>query len=364
MNTVVAQAPGRINLIGEHTDYNLGFAMPIALENRTTVRFTPDGSDRITLRSIEEGDGTSFVVTVQPGDVEGWSAYPAGAVWALAEAGFPVVGGTMSVSSDVPIGAGLSSSAALECAVLLAMNAATNTDFDPLGLARIAQRGENDFVGAPTGLMDQLASLNGEVDRALLIDFETSAVEPVAFELDAHGLVLLVVNSNAAHRHSTGEYASRRESCTRSARVLGVDSLRDVQGQDVLDRIEDAVDRRRVRHVLTENRRVLQCAAAMAAGDFHRVGALMMQSHASMRDDFEITTPHLDLIAESLVRSGALGARMTGGGFGGCVIALVPASDVEKVTAAVTSDIADGGFPEPTVFTARAGAGASLQWHP
>ncbi len=367
MNTVIAQAPGRINLIGEHTDYNLGFAMPIALEERTTVRFEPDGTGRITLRSNEEGDGSSFALSARPGDVEGWAEYPAGVIWALSAAGHSVVGGTMEVSSDVPIGAGLSSSAALECAVLLAMNAATATAMDWSTVARIAQRGENDFVGAPTGLMDQLASLNGEADRALLIDFDSTSVRTVEFDLATHGLVLLVVNSNAAHQHSTGEYASRRESCTRASRILGVDSLRRVQGHDILDRIEDEVDRRRVRHILTENQRVLDSAQAMADGDFRRLGALMAQSHASMRDDFEITTPHIDLIVDSLLRHGALGARMTGGGFGGCVISLVPAAEVDTMSAAVTEDISAGGFPAPTIFTARAAAGAQVctdPWSP
>lgn len=360
MTIYEAHAPGRINLIGEHTDYNLGFSMPIALEERTTVRFEPDGSSRITLRSSEEGEGASFALIAEPGDVEGWSSYAAGVVWALAQAGHPVVGGSMEVGSEVPIGAGLSSSAALECAVLLAMNAATGTEMSTLDVARLAQRGENDFVGAPTGLMDQLASLNGAVDRAMLIDFADSSVEPVVFDLGSHGLTLLVVNSNAAHHHSTGEYRSRRESCTRAAAELGVASLRQVQGKDVLDRISDETDRRRVRHVLTENDRVLATAEALNAGDFGRVGELMVFSHASMRDDFEITTAHIDLIAESLVRHGALGARMTGGGFGGCVIALVPTSGVDRITEAVTSDIERGGFENPTIFTARAGAGAAL----
>ncbi|MGA9872690.1 MAG: galactokinase [Rhodococcus sp. (in: high G+C Gram-positive bacteria)] len=361
MNIVSAQAPGRINLIGEHTDYNQGFAMPIALEQRTTVRFEPDGSDRITLRSAEEGDGVSFSISAKPGDVDGWSAYPAGSVWALSEAGHPAVGGTMTVSSDVPIGAGLSSSAALECAVLLAMTTATGTELDRLELARIAQRGENDFVGAPTGLMDQLASMNGEVDRALLIDFDDSSVRPVAFDLEAHDLALLVFDSNAAHRHSTGEYALRRESCTRAAHALGVDSLRRVQGVDgVLSRIEDEVDRRRVRHILTENERVLACAKAMSEGDFRTVGLLMSASQASMRMDFEITTPHIDLIAESAVQHGAWGARMTGGGFGGCVISVVPANRVGHIGEAVTADVIAGGHPRPTVFTTTAGAGASV----
>ncbi|SNS97536.1 galactokinase [Rhodococcoides kyotonense] len=357
---IVAQAPGRINLIGEHTDYNLGFAMPIALEQRTTVRFEPDESDRITLESDHETGTSSFRIDVKPGDVDGWAAYPAGVVWASKQAGLRVVGGTMSISSDVPIGAGLSSSAALECAVLLAINAATDQDMGTLDAARIAQRAENDFVGAPTGLMDQLASLNGEADRALLIDFETSEVTPVDFDLASSGLALLVVNSNAAHQHSTGEYASRRESCTRAAAILGVDSLREVQGLDVLDRISDDTDRRRVRHILTENERVLDCGVALTAGGFRRVGDLMTLSHASMRDDFEITTPHIDLIADSAVRHGALGARMTGGGFGGCVIALVRTAALASVTRAIEEDIANAGYPVPTIFTARAGAGAAV----
>ncbi|WP_072804222.1 galactokinase [Rhodococcoides yunnanense] len=357
---IVTEAPGRINLIGEHTDYNQGFAMPIALDERTTVRFEPDDSGTVSLDSEEEADGVTFGLDVRRGDVQGWAAYPAGVVWALSEAGHRVVGGTMSVSSEVPIGAGLSSSAALECAVLLAMTAATGVELDPLDAARIAQRAENDFVGAPTGLMDQLASLNGHIDRALLIDFETSSVSPVTFDLAGSDLALLVVNSNAAHQHSTGEYASRRESCTRAAATLGVGSLRDVQGTEgVLERIDDATDRRRVRHILSENTRVLDCAEALTNKNFRRVGELMTQSHASMRDDFEITTPHIDLIAESAVRHGALGARMTGGGFGGCVIAVVPADAVGEIAESIEADIAAGGFPVPTVFTARAGAGAS-----
>lgn len=361
MKRVVARAPGRINVIGEHTDYNQGYAMPIALAQATTVEFVPDNSTSIRLRSSEEGDGVTFDIHAVPGEVDGWSAYPAGAVWALAAAGHPVVGGAMTVTSDVPIGAGLSSSAALECAVLLAMNAATGVSLDRLELARIAQRGENDFVGAPTGLMDQLASMYGEADRALLIDFDTSAVTPVSFDLAAHGCALVVINSNAAHHHSTGEYADRRASCARAATALGVDSLRRVQGDDLartLARIDGDTDRRRARHILTENERVLDCAHAMAEGDLNRVGELMTRSHVSMRDDFEITTAHIDLIAESAVRHGALGARMTGGGFGGCVIALVPTDDVDALVDAVRGDIRGAEYPAPDVFLARAGDGA------
>lgn len=359
---MVAQAPGRINLLGEHTDYNHGYALPMALSQQTTVRFDTDGSESVSLWSSEAGAGETFRLSVVPGDVEGWSAYPAGAVWSLAESGYRVVGGTMTVSSDVPIGAGLSSSAALECAVLLAMNAATRTQVGRLEVACIALRGENEFVGAPTGLLDQLASLNGAAGHALLIDFDTLAVTPVRFDLDACGLSLLVIDSHAAHRHSTGEYAARRASCARGARDLGIDSLRNVQGMDIeqiLGRVVGATDRRRVRHVLTENQRVLECASALATGDFHTVGTLMNTSHESMRDDFEITTPHIDLITESVVRRGALGARMTGGGFGGSVIALVPAGDAAAVADGVAADVRRAGYPTPTSFVARPGPGAT-----
>lgn len=362
MNRVTARAPGRINLIGEHTDYNQGYALPIALTQQTTVHFDPDGSNTVTLSSGEEGEGTSFDIGVQPGDVGGWSAYPAGSLWALASAGHPVLGGTMTVNSQVPIGAGLASSAALECAVLLAMNAATGTRLDRLSVARIAQSGENGFVGASTGLMDQLASLYGKVDRALLIDFESLEVSYVDFELEASGLSLVVFDSHATHSHSTGEYTSRRESCSRAAHALGVDSLRrahDANIEQTLARIEDEQDGRRVRHVLTENQRVLECAAALSAGEFQSVGELMNQSHASMRDDFEITTPLLDLIAESAVRHGALGARMTGGGFGGCVIALVSTGNVDGIVDAVCADAVHAGHRAPTWFVAHPGPGAT-----
>ncbi|NLE81359.1 MAG: galactokinase [Rhodococcus sp.] len=362
MNRVTARAPGRINLIGEHTDYNNGYALPIALTQQTTVHFDPDGSNTVTLSSEQEGAGTSFDIGAQPGDVGGWSAYPAGSLWALASAGYPVLGGTMTVNSQVPIGAGLASSAALECAVLLAMNAATGTRLNRLDLARIAQSGENDFVGASTGLMDQIASLYGEVDRALLIDCESLEVTSVGFDLEASGLSLVVINSHATHSHSTGEYASRRETCSRAAHALGIDSLRRLQDANIeqtLTRVEDGTDRRRVRHVLTENRRVLDCAAALSAGEFRSVGEFMNRSHASMRDDFEITTPLIDLIAESAVRYGALGARMTGGGFGGCVIALVGSDDAYRVADGVCADVVRAGHRAPTWFVAHPGPGAT-----
>jgi galactokinase len=359
-NPIRYEAPGRINLIGEHTDYNLGFALPIALPERTAVTFDPDESAALTVRSDREGGEVTIGFDTAPGDVSGWAAYVAGVVWSLREAGHRVVGGTMSISSDVEMGSGVSSSAALECAVLGALTTATGLGLDRIESARIAQRAENDYVGAPTGMMDQLAALCGEPRRALLIDFLASSVRPVLFDPDAVGIALLLINSRAPHRHAGGEYASRRASCERAAADLGVGSLREVQdsGVGVLGAVSDPVDARRARHILTDNQRVIEVVAALQGSDFAAVGRLLTASQASMRDDFEITTDHIDLIADTAVRAGALGARMTGGGFGGCVIALVQTDRVDVVSGAVRRAVDDAGYPEPTIARTHAAAGA------
>ena len=358
--TVRYAAPGRINLIGEHTDYNLGFALPIALPQRTAVTFTPDGGDAITVASDRADGPVRIPLDAAPGHVTGWAAYVAGVMWALREAGHPVPGGAMSVTSDVEMGSGLSSSAALECAALGAIASAAGVDIDPMQQARLAQRAENDYVGAPTGLLDQLASLFGRPSRALLIDFRDLTVAPVAFDPDAGGVALLLIDSRARHSHAGGDYAARRASCERAAADLGVASLRDVQerGPSVSGAVQDPLDARRARHVLTENRRVLDFVAALGDSDFATAGRIFTASHASMRDDFGITTEHIDLIADTAVRAGALGARMTGGGFGGCVIALVPTERTEAVGAAVRRAVSDAGFTQPVITRTRAAAGA------
>ncbi len=351
-------APGRINLIGEHTDYNLGWALPIALPQRVTVSYRPDGSDIITAASDREPGTVPIPVATAPGGVTGWAAYIAGVVWSLGTAGHPVGGGHLTITSDVEMGAGLASSAALECAVLGAL--ADGVVTDRVELARIAQRAENEYVGAPTGLMDQLASLWGEPRSAMLIDFRDLTVEQVPFDPDAAGLQLLVANSHAAHRHAGGEYAARRASCERVAAALHVESLRELQarGPAALDALADPEDVHRARHIITENQRVLDLVAALTVSDFRAVGEILTASHASMRDDFAITTPHLDLIADTAVRAGALGARMTGGGFGGCVIALVPAELVGSISDTVRSVVTTAGYPEPTFTLATAAKGA------
>ena len=326
MSAIRYAAPGRINLIGEHTDYNLGFALPIALPDRTVVTYAPDDGTEVVVRSDREDGDVRIPLDTAPGDVPGWAGYVAGVMWALRGAGHRIRGGTMSITSDVEMGSGVSSSAALECAVVGALATAAGLRVDRIELARIAQRAENDYVGAPTGMMDQLASLCGEPRKALMIDFREPTVRPVAFDPDASDVALLLINSHAPHQHAGGEYASRRASCERAAADLGVSSLREVQdrGVAVLAAVADPVDARRARHILTDNQRVLDVVAALEESDFTAIGRLFNASQASMRDDFEITTDHIDLIADTAVEAGALGARMTGGGFGGCVIALAP----------------------------------------
>jgi galactokinase len=355
-------APGRINLIGEHTDYNLGFALPIALPERTVVTYLPDEGAELTVRS-DQGDGSvSIPHETAPGDVGGWAGYVAGVVWALRQAGHRIRGGHMSIASDVEMGSGVSSSAALECAVIGALTAAAGVDLDRIELARIAQRAENDYVGAPTGMMDQLASLCGEAHRALLIDFCEPAVRPVVFDPDASDVALLLINSRAPHQHAGGEYASRRASCERAAADLGVSSLREVQDRGVtaLAAVSDPVDARRARHIVTDNQRVLEVVAALEDCDYTAIGRLFTESQASMRDDFEITTDHIDLIADTAIAAGALGARMTGGGFGGCVIALAPVAKIAGIADAIRDAVRDAGYNAPTIARTRASQGAEL----
>lgn len=353
-------APGRINLIGEHTDYNFGFALPIALTERTTVTFEPDGTDTLVVCSDREPAPVRVALDTAPGEVSGWAAYVAGVVWALRCAGHRIPGGAMAVTGGVTAGSGLASSAALECAVLGAILAATDRALDRVEQARIAQRAENDYVGAPTGLLDQLAILFAERRHAQLIDFRDLRTRSVPFEPEAHGVTLLLINSHAAHQHAGGEYADRRASCERAAAAFGVSTLRDLQDQapQVLTALPESEDGRRARHILTENQRVLDTVAALHRSDFAEVGRLLTASQLSMRDDFEITTDHIDLIAETAVQAGALGARMTGGGFGGCVIALVDTGESGAVGDAVRASMRRHGHREPTIEVTHAGRGA------
>ena len=352
-------APGRLNLIGEHTDYNDGYVMPFALAQRVLIAAAPSDDGTWSVTSLNNDSTETFRPTdLQPG-MPGWQAYVAGVVWALQEAGHRVDGADLVLTSDVPEGAGLSSSAALECSVLTALADLNDLDIAGLDRAKLARRAENVFVGAPTGLMDQAASTLCTTGHALFFDCRTDAAEQVRFDAASAGVEILVLDTKTPHALVDSEYAARRASCEEAARLLGVAALRDVTDLDsALERLPDPVIRRRVRHVVTENARVLQAVEVLRAGRIADLAPLLDASHASMRDDFEITVPQVDLAVEVARAAGALGARMTGGGFGGCIIALVPAGDVERVGADIARSFADAGYGPPAHFAALPSAGA------
>jgi len=353
-------APGRVNLIGEHTDYNDGYVLPFALPLRTYASVSTVDSPQWMVSSAQ-GEGTiSFGLDeLTPGGVEGWAGYVAGVVWALREAGYDVPGARISLRSEVPLGAGLSSSHAMECAVLTALCDLGDLDLPVTDRPRVVQRSENGYVGAPTGIMDQTASLLCRAGHALFLDCRTMATEHIPFDLAPVGLAILVIDSRAPHRHSDGEYAVRRRTCEEAAALLGVPALRDVTDLSAaLDRLPDEVSRKRVRHVVTENQRVLDTVALLHDGKTTEIGPLLTASHASMRDDYEITVPEVNVAVETALTAGAYGARMTGGGFGGSVIALVDASAADTVSDAVSKAFADKGFAAPASFIAVPGAGA------
>lgn len=360
--TKIASAPGRLNLIGEHTDYTGGFAMPLALQQRTQVAAAPRTDRTVRVFSLRTGERREFSVATQPGDVTGWAAYVAGTVWSLGLDGIECTGADLLIDSDVPVGAGLSSSAALECAVavtLCALAAATRT---PTQFALLAQRAENDYVGVPTGNMDQLASMHGQAGQALFLDTRSLAVEPVRLDLRQHGLSLLVIDSHAPHRLLDGEYAARRTACQQATDELGIAALRDISETNLdgaLSQLSSELLRRRVRHIVTENARVLEVAALLRGGvDPRSVGDYLTRSHESMRDDFEITVAEVDLAVAAAIAAGAHGARMTGGGFGGCVIALVDTERTESIAEAVADAFAHASFAAPSSFIAEPSDGA------
>jgi galactokinase len=354
----VFAAPGRVNLIGEHTDYNAGLCLPVALPHATyaAVRRRDDGV--LTVASAQQADRFEGVLAeVSPGSVDGWAAYVAGVAWALREAGHALPGMDLVVDGRVPLGSGLSSSAALICSSALAMCAAAGIDPDRQSLVRATMRAESEVAGAPTGGLDQTAALLGEAGHALLIDFRDHTTRTVPWQPDGAGLALLVVDTRASHSHADGGYGSRREECEAAARELGVPSLREASASD-LDRLDDERLRRRARHVVTEVQRVADTVAALGAGDWARVGELFTASHASMRDDFEISCAELDLVVDTALAHGALGARMTGGGFGGSAIALVRRERADEVADRVTAAFAAHVWGAPGVLPAPASAGA------
>ncbi|MER6405481.1 galactokinase [Streptomyces viridosporus] len=357
-------APGRVNLIGEHTDYNDGFVMPFALPHTAVaaVARRDDGVLRLHSADVDDPVAELAVDALAPGSDRRWTAYPAGVVWALRAAGHAVTGADVHLASTVPAGAGLSSSAALEVVVALALNDLFGLGLRGWQLARLCQRAENVYVGAPVGIMDQTASACCEEGHALFLDTRDLSQRQIPFDLAAEGMRLLVVDTRVEHSHSEGEYGKRRAGCEKGAALLGVDALRDVPYAELeaaLARLGDEEEvRRLVRHVITEDERVERVVAFLQAGDARAIGPVLAEGHASLRDDFRVSCPELDLVVDTALGAGALGARMTGGGFGGSAVVLAEEADVPVITKAVEEAFAAAGFRAPRTFEAVPSAGA------
>lgn len=357
-------APGRVNLIGEHVDYNDGRCLPIALPQASYVAAAGRSDDTLAVTSLQQqAPWAGRLAEVGPGRVDGWPAYVAGVAWALREEGIPVPGADLLVDSRVPLGAGLSSSAALECSVALALCALAGAEPDePLRrrLAAACVRAETEVAGAPTGGMDQTVSLLARRGHALLIDCQDGTTRQVPW--GSSEMRVLVVDTRVSHQLTDGGYGDRRSACTEAARRLGVRSLREIydsrSGRTDVERLADPVLRRRVRHVISEMARVDLAVSQIEARDWAGLGRTFTASHASLRDDYEVSCAELDAAVDAAVEAGALGARMTGGGFGGAAIALVPADRLDAVVATVTAVFDQRRWRAPRFLEAVASDGA------
>jgi galactokinase len=355
-------APGRVNVIGEHTDYNDGYVLPVALPHTTRAAVARRTDGRVALASLQ-GDGAVVEVALgelTPGRPDGWAGYPAGVVEGLRDR---LAGGvSVLVDTDVPVGAGLSSSAALTCAVALALSDLVAPELSRTDLVDLARRSENDFVGAPTGILDQSASLLCTAGHALFLDTRAQRTEQVPLDLAAAGLVLLVVDTGTPHTHADGGYGDRRRECEQAAERLGVPALRDVadvEGLAALDDGGDGVLLRRARHIVTENARVLEVVGILrSAADPRAIGPVLTQGHMSLRDDFQISTVELDACVDAAVAAGAHGARMVGGGFGGSAVVLVDGDRADEIAGAVRDRFEREGYAAPRTFEVVPSAGA------
>ena len=365
-------APGRVNLIGEHTDYNDGFVFPFAIEHRTSVALGRRTDARIRVVSTYDPVPVEVALAdldalfpARRDEIVEWARYPLGVAWALLQAtrttgGDLPAGVNLAFASDVPVGAGLSSSAAIEGATASALNDVWGLGLDRVALAQAGRRAENEAVGAPTGIMDQMAAMHGRQDAGIFLDCRSLDAHVVELGFAPAGLALLVMDTGVKHAHSTGGYGERRAACERGAAIMGVPALRDVAVAD-LARAEELMDEltfRRVRHIVTENQRVLDAVRALREDGPRSIGSLLDASHVSMRDDFEISVPELDLAVDTARAAGAIGARMTGGGFGGAAIALVDRERIPSVAAAVEEAFAAAGFAAPHIFTVQPSEGA------
>ncbi|MGY5766190.1 galactokinase [Brachybacterium sp. DNPG3] len=364
----VWSAPGRVNIIGEHVDYQAGYCLPMAISHRCFAAAARTPTDRVRIRSAQ----TDAVLdvdakTLEPGAVEGWPAYVAGVLWALRPfiSGAVTQGMDIMIDGQVPLGAGLSSSAALECAAAEAIESLLTLGTTPLDRVRAAITAETDFAGASTGGLDQSASVLSRAGHALFLDCKDFSTRPVPWDLAGQGLALLITDTRAEHSHVDGEYTARRADSEKAAELLGVETLRDIEPADLdaqLARIDDEVVRRRAHHVITEIQRVVAFDALLAEGTVREqvaeLGALLNASHDSLRDDYEVTVPQLDTAVDAARAAGAHGARMTGGGFGGSTIALVEADEAQAVATAIAAAFAEKGFTAPEFFLALPEEGA------
>ena len=366
MSTCTWFAPGRANLMGEHTDYNKGFVLPFALAQGVTATAAARSDRLLVLRSKQVPDEpvTVAVDELMPRSVTGWAAYPAGVAWALRAAGYPVTGASIDIDSDLPVGAGVSSSAALECSVALALCWLAGADVPRRELAGIAKRAENEFVGAPTGIIDQSAALLCRAGHAMLLDCGTLDVTYVPFRTGAGPgeIASLIIDTRVPHALVDGEYARRRAECEAAARLLGTPALGALPEVAEAGQLTDPVLRRRARHVISDSLRARAIAAALRVAiephTYQFIGELLTQAHLSLRDDFEVSWPQADVAVDVAIAAGAFGAHMIGGGFGGSVLALVPADRLAAVRAALTGAYARRSWTPPEFLTAVPSAAA------
>ena len=360
--TGVWSAPGRVNLIGEHTDYNLGFVLPFAINRRTyaAVSLREDSVARVT-SSFSSTPHEIEISEIRHNPDNNWAAYPFGVAWALQKIAEKTgIGFDAYFDSDVPVGSGLSSSAAIECSIGLALNDLWGTSLTRQQLASAGQLAENEIVGAPTGIMDQSASLLGERDHAVFLDCKSLESKSIELGFDAEHLELMIIDTKVAHRLTDGGYATRRAACELGASIMHVGSLRELSIEDLpkAKTLMDDLTFRRVRHIVTENDRVLETVEKLQGQGPRAIGELLNASHDSMRDDFEISIDELDTAVDVANRHGAIGARMTGGGFGGAAIALAPIERVSEISLAVIAEFELLGYGRPNIFAVTADQGA------
>ena len=357
---LVAAAPGRVNLIGEHIDYSDGFVLPFAIKDRTLVAARKRGDSTVRIASAQRRNKivTVDISKVKPGLKGEWERYALGVLWALGVK----EGVDLLIDGHVPLGAGLSSSAALECSVATAMNHLFDLGFNLEELARLTQKAENQYVGVPCGIMDQSVSLMATQGSALLLDCRDLTTKNIPFDVASSGLELLIIDTQAHHALTDGGYAERRASCESVVAKLGITSLRELS----MEQLENSrgllteTEFVRARHAVTEMKRVLECVEALSNSDFAKVGQLINQSHASLRDDYTVSCPELDTAVEAALAAGALGSRMVGGGFGGSAIALIQASKTTETIRSIEKAFASKGFKAPRFFTSLPSQGAEL----